>query len=133
MSLYWLTRLDKVIGFLNGFEFLFGALALIGAVLLCIMYFVRTINLNIYGENDDDYKMANNVIRYAKKPTIISLVCCLLFSLAIVFIPTTKEMAAIEVLPKIATKETCDKLKDISKDFVDVAAKWMNDMNQKKK
>jgi hypothetical protein len=48
------------------------------------------------------------------------------------FIPTTREMAAIKVVPALASPENCKKLKTISSDILDVAADWLKDIKGKK-
>ena len=53
------------------------------------------------------------------------------FSLARTFTPTTKEMIAIKVIPQIASTENVEKIKDISKDMLDITADWLKDMRKK--
>ena len=44
----------------------------------------------------------------------------------------TKEMIAIKVIPVVATPDNCEKVKNVSKDFLNVTAKWMEDLKKSK-
>ena len=52
-------------------------------------------------------------------------------SLARTFTPTTKEMIAIKVIPQITSVDNVEKIKDVSKDMLDVTAEWLKDMRKK--
>jgi hypothetical protein len=42
-------------------------------------------------------------------------------------------MAAIKVVPVVASPENCQKLKAMNSDILDVAAEWLKDLKENKK
>ena len=115
-SMYWLTRLDQIHSFCNGFEFMLVMLTLVGVICLIIFKIIKESNRSFnHGEDlDRDFKNADNVIK-------------------VIRLPTTKEMVSIKVIPRIATPENCQKIENISKDFLDVTAKWLEDVKNSRK
>ena len=132
LDIYWLTRLDSLRGLLNGFH------------ILVIISFAVSIGFIIFGYcmcksnesyNDDshvdpDWAMGCRMLKFAKPSAIISFCFACILAVAISFIPTTKEMASIIVLPKIVSSENTAKLEDISKDMIDIAASWLKDIKE---
>jgi len=86
-TLYWVTRLDGI-----------GCTFAILMILLGIVLSVSTLGLLIL-TIEDGYP------RQATRPLKISISAFALLLLLSVFTPTTKEMAAILVLPKVAQSE----------------------------
>lgn len=107
--MYWLTRCDNIctVGF--NLSILFG----IGTAFATMALFIEIDSVKIF------HKM-------------IFVFFLLLFfsSIAIcVFVPTTKEMAAIYVVPKIANNET---VKDLGEGIVTLAREWIQELRPNK-
>ena len=127
--IYWITRLDGIRGFCFGiqtFAVLFTILGIIAAIVaLCI---------NVTAEeegSDDDARIASSICKFACKVWIPAFCIAMACSLARTFTPTTKEMVAIKVIPQITSVDNVEKIKDVSKDMLDVTAGWLKDMRKK--
>ena len=133
-TMYWLTRLDHVHSFLHGFGCLLCITALLTIVTSVIAWIVRTANTQYNTERhvDSDWKIANNVLKITRPIAVLAVLLCIAFDAMKVFIPTTREMAAIKVVPALASPENCQKLKTISSDILDVTADWLKDIKGNK-
>ena len=80
---------------------------------------------------DDDARIASGICKIACKVWIPAFCIAIMCSLARTFTPTTKEMIAIKVIPQIANVENVEKIKDISKDMLDITSDWLKDMRKK--
>ena len=106
-TIYWITRLDSLVGLLVAFVVIF-AICLGGGL---IIWFVATVENHTHETAFEDLPA---IKRWIKSFAVLELVT----SLVLVMTPTTKEMAMIKVLPIIAnskfTQETLPaELKDI--------------------
>lgn len=108
-SIYWLFQLDSI----NCF---FGVLAWVGAILTVIAGLCHFIVISI----GDEPKTPIKVIK-------ISLGVFFTFGLISTFIPSTKTMAAIYVLPKILKGDT---LETVSKDGADIYKLGINRLKE---
>ena len=129
-TMYWMTRLDGIKSLLEGLGLLCGVVSAGGAMFWAIAASVRKANERYNRDNyvDSDWAEANAIANTAKTFVLWCLPLSIALSVAHVFVPTTREMVAIKVIPAIASTEMCEKLKDVSRDFVDVAAEWLNDV-----
>ena len=127
--IYWITRLDGIRGFCFGIQtiaVLFAVLGIIAAIVaLCISVIAEE------EESDDDARIASSICKFACKVWIPAFCIAIVCSLARMFTPTTKEMIAIKVIPQITSVDNVEKIKDISKDMLDVTAEWLKDMRKK--
>ena len=127
--IYWITRLDGIRGFCFGiqtFAVLFAILGIIAAIVaLCI-----SVTAEEEG-SDDDARIANSIYKFACKVWIPAFCIAMACSLARTFTPTTKEMIAIKVIPQITNVDNVEKIKDVSKDMLDITAEWLKDMRKK--
>ena len=127
--IYWITRLDGIRGFCFGiqtFAVLFAILGIIAAIVaLCI-----SVTAEEEG-SDDDARIANSICKFACKVWIPAFCIAMACSLARTFTPTTKEMIAIKVIPQITNVDNVEKIKDVSKDMLDVTVDWLKDMRKK--
>jgi len=132
--MYWLTRLDHVHSFLNSFGCLLCLTALLTIVISVISWIVRTANEQWNRENhvDSDWKAANSILKITRPIAVLAVSLCIAVEVLTMFIPTTREMAAIKVVPALANPENCQKLKTISSDILDVTADWLKDIKGKK-
>lgn len=133
--MYWITRLDKIYSFCNGIGIIFAVFAILGIIVLTIFKIVKEVNreFNRGDDLDRDFKKASNIISALKFPIIGCIIGTVFMSFVTIFIPTTKEMTAIKVIPQFATQENCQKLQTISKDLLDITAKWLEDVKNAKK
>lgn len=134
-TMYWLTRLDAV-------NNLFHSLGLLAFVTLFITFATYVITglikscsarWNHDDHVDPDWQAADNCQKTARPVMIYALILTIAISLVRVFIPTTREMAAIKVVPVIASPENCQKLKAMNSGILDVAAEWLKDIKENKK
>ena len=86
-EMYWILRLDGLYG-------TFVVLALVSAIIFCIAGGVCMAS----DIEDEDYARFFRVIK-------CSLISCIVCLIPAVFLPTTKEMAMIKVVPMIANSE----------------------------
>ena len=134
-TMYWITRLDQIYLFFTGFGMLLTILAVIGIIVLAFFKIIKEVNRE-FNRGDDldlDFKTASSAISTLKVPIIRCIIGAVFMSFVTVFIPTTKEMTAIKVIPQFAMQENCQKLQTISKDLLDITAKWLEDVKNAKK
>lgn len=112
-QMYWLTRLDVI-----------NATASAAWALLSVVIFVMTMvgaALRDYSRNEKENATGKKFHKVA-----IRLVCPWLLSLAcLVFVPTTKEAAAIIIIPTVANSEKAQK---VGNKLYDLAMGWMNEL-----
>lgn len=106
-QLYWITRLD-------GLCILFGVCAWLA--LLASLFFLTS----VYGDGREEHKRA----------VLVAFGCTTVFVFLAIFTPTTKEAAAIYLIPKIANNE---KVKEIPSKFLSLADEWLEELRPKKK
>lgn len=107
--IYWLTRLDNI---------------QVVAVLLTAISTVGTI-LSVGGIFDElrSERLGRWLSRIMPTTLVLSIV-------TLVFLPTTKEMAAITVIPKIVNSE---KIQTIGNDVYDLAIEWLQELHSEKR
>ena len=103
MQMYWLVMLDNIIN------------CLIVIFAMCAMFFVFGIPMLGALEKEELF------LPLAKK----ALVVMVALVLSLTFIPTTKQMAAIMIVPKIANSE---KVQTIGNKVYDLAVEWMEEL-----
>lgn len=117
-TIYLLTRLDYIRNFMI-------AMTVISAILTVVaaMGFGVESDKRAYSDEDKAEKKSNLRAWSLFGRTTISimiLLCC-----ALVFVPTTKEMCAIKVIPAVAN---CEQVQSLGADVVDLARSWMNEL-----
>lgn len=103
--MYWLTRCDNIV---------------IASVILAVAFgslFAVSIILGIIIDKEDAGPC------YVICP--LAFVIGMIFVSAAVFVPSTKEMAAIYVIPKIANSQT---VKDLGEGVVTLAREWIEEL-----
>ena len=137
-TIYWLTRLDGIRYTLNyAYEFLaFVSIIAIAAsvVLLLLSRFTGNDLCDMFsGKSDEELNKIHGDLRRwslsAVKRGTMGLALAFLMMLSHALIPTTKEMAAIIVVPRIANSETVQQLGD---GIVNLAQEWMKELAPKK-
>lgn len=123
-SIYWLTRLDNINILL--------LLLVAGAIALSCIMFTGYAEDKEFAENYADKKRKGRELAKAEKKRRIGLTSSIIgFILAIgmPFIPSTKEMAAIIVIPRIANSESVQQL---GEGIITLAQDWLKELSPKK-
>lgn len=110
MQMYWLLKLDDI-------SFLFGAIFFLGlAVLILVMIFGGLII--------DDLRLETprKTVKKFFKITISIISISLILG---TFLPTTKQMAAIIVVPKIINNE---QIQQMPERIIDLGLEWLEDL-----
>lgn len=114
MQMYWLLKLDDIFN---------ASLPLF--ILAMFVFVVCSIGTVIY-KDDDDYKGQYKGFKTIRN---ISVWFVLLFGSIVVFLPSTKQMAAIYVVPAIANNEKIQqiggKTLDISSQLLDLTKDYL--------
>jgi hypothetical protein len=131
-NIYWFTRLDKLICFINGLSFLLTVLSVLAIIGMIVSYILMKVNAQYNCDNnvDSDYATAKAIFGVLRFPAICLVVCAFICNFMLVFIPTQKEYAAMYVIPKIASEENMAKLKSISADMFDAACSWVKSISK---
>lgn len=120
-QLYWLTRLDGI-AVLAGLLTFFSSASLI---LLPIFWSVST-NTSISGTREWEREAACKQAAWIKNAALRTALPVFFVSTgALILVPSSKEMAAIMVIPKIANNED---VQGLGESLVDLAESWMNEL-----
>ena len=129
--IYWLTRLDE-------FSFMFG-IVFVCIVIVALMNVIGGFYSLDSASNDQLY---NRPERLAENKHNIKVRFGRAFKLALVallvgvvnsFIPSTKQAAAIVVIPKIANSEVVAEMGDTAKELVCLAKSWLIELKPQPK
>lgn len=90
-TIYWITRMDGIHDFLIGLCIITSILAVLSLIILFSTFMAC--------EGKEEFHKA---MKLELRACFISIALLVVFFLASVFIPTTKEMALIKVLPAIS-------------------------------
>ena len=135
-SMYWLTRLNGIHSFITGILFPLVLVSVFAVLAMVISYAMAKCNekdAEQSGYAKEQFELASGFFKTSLKVFIYTAASAVCLNAASVFIPTTKEMAAIKVVPILAGPETAEKLKGVSSDMVDAAAQWLKDAKEKRK
>ena len=113
MGIYLLTRCNAIV-------FVCIILTLAFFVVSIVFFILYIDDRNLYHNDDKCYRNC----------LIVSSLLFVASMLASALIPTTKEMAAIVVIPKIANSET---VKGLGNDIVSLAKEWIVELKPEKK
>ena len=129
--IYWLTRLDE-------FSFLFG----IVFVCIVIVALVNVIGGFVALDSASTNQLYNRPERLAESKHNIKVrfgravklaLVALLVGVVNSFIPSTKQAAAIIVIPKIANSEIVAEMGDTAKELVGLAKSWLIELKPQPK
>ena len=127
--IYWITRLDGIHSFFLGLQVISMILTAFGiAISLTTACLKASAELD---ESSDEVRIYDYVFKLALKVLIPAFCIAMTCSLTRTFMPTTKEMIAIKVIPQIANVNNAEKIKDISDDMLDITTGWLKDMRKK--
>lgn len=120
--MYWFTRLDPM-------RDLIGSASVICLITFVVMFVAYPILCEVF---EYDEGMKKKSIAWTAWSHIAVLVVAVMSALAYAMIPTTKEMAAIKVVPMIANSESVKKLGDVGNNMLDLANEWLVELKPKK-
>lgn len=115
-TIYWITRLDA-------FNNLVAAVSLISIILVVIFSIASGITI---GERNSVLNDEDKLILPIKFliGSLITLVVCMTLA---VFVPTTKEYAAMKILPKIANDEALNTLSQDGKELYRLTVDYLKE------
>lgn len=121
-QLYWLMRLDSIGCF-------FSVISIILILASVIVLIIATFNKSMaYGGNSDAIRALKYFQTFLKMIPFI-----IVTSLITIFVPSTKEMAAIIVIPRLYKSLTENKkLTEIPDKVFDLANSWLEELKPKK-
>ena len=112
MQMYWLLKLDDINGAFSNAFVLSILVLIVSTVILCASFEAGDVKI---------YKLGRISV-------LVSLLSAILFSCAVTFLPTTKQMAAIYVVPAIVNNEKVQnigsKTLDISNQLLDLTKEY---------
>ena len=131
-QIYWLTKLDDIRSFFTD-GFLHGMICValpVGIIAWAALAIIHLVSLDEVSEE------TTATIRKARNFTcgtiLVAVILGTMMDLAASFIPSTKQMAAIVVIPRIANSETVSELGDLGKDLIVLAKEWVEEIRSKK-
>lgn len=111
MQLYWITRLDGINNLILGV-----------GIILVVLFLVACSALGEAHKNETSRQVADCAT--------LLLIGMVITAITYTFTPTTKEMAAIMVVPRIANSE---KVQEVGGKLYDLAVEWMDELKPKHK
>lgn len=127
-QIYWLTRFDEIKELTSDFAKV--------SIALCVILIIWGLMLNPLRHDHLVDDTIREKTRKIIKTFFILAPCFLLVSIGLkcvdVFVPTTKETAAIYVIPKLANSEAVQKLPSIASTVVDLAEDWLKELKPTK-
>lgn len=134
-QIYLLTRLDAFKDMITGapMNMLIASClvsTLIVIILSCFYLFAGNGSYDIFeGKSDEEFAATRETIRKWRNRTLGFMLVCMaigpMLSAINALTPTSKEMAAIVVIPKIANSQP---LSDIAANVVDLANAWLKEL-----
>lgn len=134
-QIYLLTRLDAFKDMLTGapMRILIASWLISAAIMIvlsCTYMFAGNGPYDIFaGKSDEEFATIRETIRKWRNRTLGFMLVCMALMPALSTVntlaPTSKEMAAIIVIPKIANSQP---LNDIAADVVDLANAWLKEL-----
>lgn len=118
-QMYWMTRLDGI----RDCMIVFILLTVFSAIGVVISYAITFCAVGT-GERD----VFNMSLKIRKICGWIFSVCLSVAILVTTFVPTTKEMAAIYIVPKIVNSE---KIQNVGNQVYELAVQWMEELKTK--
>lgn len=118
-EIYWITRLDDLRGFIFGLGGVLTGICVIGSVISIMCHAIDS------AERKELLPVSKKFMLRFVSGLLVGLP--LLFSAC--FVPTTKEMCAIKVLPAIINNED---MQELPNKVVDLANEWLEELKPQK-
>jgi uncharacterized membrane protein len=115
-TIYWVTRLDAFNNLVTAVSFISVIFLIASIIASCVVMGERNSMLNI----DDKLILP---IKFVIGSIIILVICATL----LVFVPTTKEYAAMKILPKIANDEALNTLSQDGKELYRLTVDYLKE------
>lgn len=137
-QIYWLTRFDPVKELLNciGSCFLFFTLvlAIVAILAFCLGTFTGNRAFDMFNSRSDEELEAihtrfRRISRWSAAFGCVALTVTVICNVLTSFIPTTREAAAIIMVPAIANSE---KVQTVGNRLYELAVEWMDELRPKK-
>lgn len=122
-TIYFITRLDDVKAVFHGTAIVSGILVLVSSFGVLILLSDAETNPNVITDN------WNKLMKWWKSVRLTCFVLFIVFLVAYALTPTTKEMAAIKVIPAIVNSRD---IQEIGQDFKVLAKEWLNELRPEK-
>jgi hypothetical protein len=116
-------------GFTLYLIYLSGNIHIAGSILLIITSIILVMLMGIYIFSEDE-----GVVEYIESEVTkfkILIIVFIISSLITIFVPTTKELATIIVIPKLVTEESMEKIPQLSTDLLDLANEKIKELKDK--
>ena len=136
-QLYWLTRCDPIKEFLvnidRGAFFLTGMCVIAAMLLGGVAMFAGNGSYEMFSGMDDASfgKLKGSMRKWAKRLGVLGMalwLICVTVSTAAALTPTTKEMAAIMVIPKVANSKVVSDISGAASEMVTIARDWLKEL-----
>lgn len=125
-TIYWITRMDYLHGLIWSVALIVTILCLIWLVVSAICHAVNHSEATHgYRRNEELLPISRKSLKYS----IWSFVASWIFIFAACFIPTTKQLCAVLVIPAIANNQEVQQLPD---KIVKVANEWIDELRPSK-
>lgn len=125
-QMYWITRLDGIVTLLA----LLASLLCVAGVIMFVHGRCECVAVKQWSWDTDKSIAARREFgRKLFKASFMMFSVGILFYLILVMVPTTKQMAAILVIPRIANSE---KVQQAGNKLYDLAVKWMDELEPSK-
>jgi hypothetical protein len=125
-TIYWFIKLDSIISLCGGFAFFTIMLFLLVLVGVMVCYGTRSGHMGGYCRNEEKAELWYGYAKYWTKMAKRIVILPILFIILHNMIPSTKEMATIYVIPKIANSTFVNEtLPAEMKDIYGMAKDWM--------
>jgi len=115
-TIYWVTRLDNI-------KIALGFITILPCVLAAI-WFMVALMVYTFPDYDSQKQEAKEHIRKALPTLIVFFV----FAIGNIFIPSTKEMCAIKIIPRIVNNE---QVQELPNKIVELANEWIEELKPK--
>lgn len=122
--IYWITRLDKILSTLDFIGGICGCMLILCFFIGGMTYIVES----LCEEGSKDYEKAKETRQYFYKGFLISTIAFALMGTMSILIPTSKELAAIYVIPKVANNE---RIQNFSSEIATIAEDWLKELKTK--
>jgi 4-hydroxybenzoate polyprenyltransferase len=136
-QMYWLTRCDPIKEFLVGIDrgsfFLTGLCVIAAMILAGVATFAGNGSYEMFSGMDDASfdKLKGSMRKWAKRLGALGIALWLIstaVSTAAALTPTTKEMAAIMVIPKVANSKVVSDISGAASEMVTIARDWLKEL-----
>lgn len=138
MQMYWLVKLDDIRSFLDGLQPVLSVLTFLafgcGIAFTAIYMFAGNGSYDMFaGTSNEKFEEIRSAFRAWRGRVFCLAVLGLVFAMSNSFLfhmlPTTKQMAAVIVVPRVVNNE---KMQMAGNKLYDLAVEWMDELRPKK-